>query len=327
MAPKVVGFLLACLAGTSWAGSSHDKRIEFQERQRPIRVKYKLSDEAASARYPMANLFIGDEKIVAPGEVTVITATGTAAKGSLFVFNCDDLQILSLKHTAKAVTVKVKVGAFALPRHCALMAVSPVSVATLEIPAIEVQGTYTWQLDLANGMKASFTTKPGAKGPETRSTWTNGATDIGERDVTQEIDDEAPKIHFTIARDNSDIAATKATREADPRWKEAAAHEAEREALYVEREACAKVKDQTARGNCDYQVAVKLDKLQAKARRNHALQTTDNLRREHDLQHPHACDSVSLQIDAKGRLTGLAGRCAGTNRVEVSGTVVVERKK
>ena len=316
---------LVCLCGTAWAGASHDKRFEFQEKQRPYRIKYKLSDAAALAKYPQADLFFGDEKVVAPGDVTTLTYEGKAAKGSLFVFNCDDVQIVSVKHTAKAVTLKVKVGAFALPRHCALFAVTPISVATLEIPTLEVAGSYTWTLELANGMKAVLTTKPGAKGPETRSAWKNGAADVGERTVTHETDDEEPKIHFKIARDNSDIAATKAALEADPKWKEAAAYEAEHEALLVERDQCATIKDKKARSDCDYQANVKLDKLQSKTSRNRGLRTTSDLRREHDIQHPHACSSVALTVDAKGKVSGIAGSCAGTNRVEVTGTVAVEK--
>jgi hypothetical protein len=317
---------LVCLVGTASAGASFDKRIAFQEKQRAYRAKHNLTDDAARAKYPAPDLFIGDEKVVSPGEVTVVTATGKAAKGSFFIFNCDDLQILSVKHTAKAVTVKVKVGAFALPRHCALFAVSPVSVATLEIPALEIVGTYTWNLTLANGMTAVLTTKAGANGPETRSTWKNGATEVGERSVTHEVDDDEARVHFTIARDNSDIAATKAAREADPKWKEAVAYEAEHEALLVERDACSKLQDKTARANCDHQAAMKLDKLQTQKRRNPGLKTTSDLRKEHDYQHPHACESVSLTVDAKGKVMGIAGRCAGTNRVDVSGSVVVEKR-
>ncbi len=317
--------VLVCLSGTAWAGASRDKRIEFQEKQRPYRVKHNLSDEAALAKYPAPDLFFGDERVVAPGDVTTVTFEGKAAKGSLFIFDCDDVQILSIKHTAKAVTLKVKVGAFALARHCALFAVTPISVATLEIPTLEIAGSYTWNLELANGMKAVLTTTPGAKGPETRSAWKNRDTDVGERTATHETDSEEAKIHFKIARDNGDIAATKAALEADPKWKEAAAYEAEHEALLVERDGCGTLKDKKARSDCDYQANVKLDKLMSKRNRNRGLRTTSDLRKEHEIQHPHACSSVALTVDAKGRVTGIAGACAGTNRVEVTGTVVVEK--
>jgi hypothetical protein len=134
---RLVLVATASFAGSAWAGPGRDKRIEFQEKQRPFRIKYKLSDAAALAKYPAADLFLGPEKVVSPGDVAVLALEGKAAKGSLFVFNCDDVQVVSVKHSAKAVTVKARVGAFALPRTCSLIVLTPVSVASLEIPSLE----------------------------------------------------------------------------------------------------------------------------------------------------------------------------------------------
>jgi hypothetical protein len=316
---------LCCLAVPAWAGPSFERRIAFQERQRAYRTKHNITDSAALAKHPAAELTVDAEKTAFPGDVLTITATGSAEQGSLFVIDCDDVQIVSIKQTRKAVTAKVKVGAFALPRHCALLAVSPVSVATEEIPILEVKGTYTWKLELANRMKAQLVTTAGPKGIETQSTWTNGAADVGARSATLSIDNDS-RIQFKIGRNDADVTATKAAREADPKWIEAAQRDAQQQALLDERDACAKLQDRTARATCEHQANIKIDKLQTKVPWNRARNTMTSLRRDYDQQHPHACDTLSLLVDARGKVTGVAGSCAGTNRVDVAGSLVVEKR-
>lgn len=97
---------------------------------------------------------------VLPGAVVSVHALGKLDKAALVLFDCDELEVISMAHTSTRVEARVKVNAplFAEPKTCQLHAYQPLSTASVAIPALRISARWAWKLTLVSGEKIEWET-------------------------------------------------------------------------------------------------------------------------------------------------------------------------
>lgn len=226
------------------ASSDQQSRLKsFKEKAEKERQSQKLDRKALFAKYPTPELFMvvaggggdspdkgpgkkpgggsgggsapggapgGDLGTVAVGTETTLVATGRFLPGSMSTVECQGVDILSEKITESRAEVRVKVKSEAPAGSCDLRILSPVSLASARRAAFKVIGIYSWDLKVANGMKAKMKTeaKPDTVLIEGTSEWFDkGGKSLGTRLVRLERTEEG--YHVDVQRTTEEINASK----------------------------------------------------------------------------------------------------------------------
>jgi hypothetical protein len=237
--------LVGLLGAAEVRSASNDQQSRlksFQDKAQKERQAQKLDRKALFAKYPTPEISMvagggGDAPDKAPGkkpgggasggsapggapggnlgsvavgtEATLV-ATGRFLPGSMSTVECQGVEILSEKITESRAEVKVKVKSEAPAGACDLRILSPVSLASARRAAFKVIGNYSWDLKVANGMKARMKTaaKPDTVLIEGTSEWFDkGGKSLGTRLVKLERTEEG--YHVDVQRTTEEINASK----------------------------------------------------------------------------------------------------------------------
>jgi hypothetical protein len=145
--------------------SSYQSRLESlqaEARAQQKKLGFAANDmrEKLYAQYPTPEVtFEGDPQRVSCGDTASLKLTGKWPKGTTFLFNDDDVQILEEKSGAGTYQAKFRVGQNAAPTAVAVHAIAPVSGAQLSTNALAVRARYDLDLKFDDGWTAHFTTE------------------------------------------------------------------------------------------------------------------------------------------------------------------------
>ncbi|MGZ6141900.1 MAG: hypothetical protein ACXWLM_01120, partial [Myxococcales bacterium] len=160
---------LAIFATATWK----ERRKELQAEAESQRKKLGLDDKKLYAQYPTPELtFDGEPVKLACGGTGTLHITARVPKGTAFLLNDDDVQIVDQKATADGWQAKVKVSPTAAPRDVSVHAIAPVSGAERDLRVATVGGKYALDLRFEDGWTAHFAdgSLSWKKGSEARTT-------------------------------------------------------------------------------------------------------------------------------------------------------------
>src|SRR4051812_5044774 len=107
------------------AAIAKTEKQTWQDRLEAFRVQTQAAYDKSGTKAPLyygtpeLTLKGHDEPIVVhPGQTVEVVATGNYPKGSLALFDCDELELVSLNQTDTEVKAKVKVPTSMFPEEC-----------------------------------------------------------------------------------------------------------------------------------------------------------------------------------------------------------------
>lgn len=304
--------LAALAAGSGTALPFHRRVQEFQAAQSQRRAALNLPRKELYQRYPTPELRLVRAARAAPGQTVQIKATGRIPQGSLVGFDCDDLQVLSLRQSTTAISATVKIPPTFHGHACRLHAYAPVTSASNRVEALTVAAKYVWTLSLSNGMRVEAEAISERDRSELRTSWKQGAREIGDRKF--QVGRPVPgEVRLKVQRTAEDEAMTEAA------W-QAAPERAERDRLFAELARLRRAADEECRGDPSCQ-----ERLGGPIQTLFAAQLPRLQQREREILHVHptACDELVLAVSERGKVTGTAYGCAGAPTAEIRGQVVI----
>ena len=272
------------------------------------------ANEAASGTPELILSGRDDEWVVHPGETVEVVATGTIQKASLALFQCNALEVLSMKQTEGEVRAKVRASKAMLPQVCDLQVTAPVSLRAASTPAVRVVGDYAWALKLGNGLESRWTAKTDENGELTgESEWFKAGKLLGKYPLQFHVSDDEVDVDVERTRDdvNAVMTASKSVQEGQ-----------DNEALVKQMTAlmekmqkdCAALPSAKLAG-CFERYQKQLEPLQQR------MQTNGEASAAAVDVHPNACLKLHLQVGADGKVTGKGVGCQKAGELALTGTV------
>jgi len=132
-------------------------RLAEQERQ-----KLGLADDrdALAKSHPAPELTLQTPVKLMPGANAKLSVSGKFATGTRFVLESDDIEVSNEKVSSTKYEANITVRRGALPAEVYLTAYAPVSASSTRVVAVEIIGTYFWNLQLANGDRMKVSVAP-----------------------------------------------------------------------------------------------------------------------------------------------------------------------
>jgi hypothetical protein len=303
--------LFAAAAAKAVSSTYESRRAQLAAEADAQQKKLGIDRARAYEQYPTPEVsFEGDPKRVACGDLASVSLGGKFAKGTSFLVNDDEVQIVDQKPGATGWTAKLKVLPTAAPRNVTVAAILPVSGAESDVQVLRIRGRYDLDLKFEDGWTAHFTT---AQADETQLggelAWVKG----GEKRTTPaqvEFNDSKVRIAWQRSQEEMDaqVAATEKL--------QSLGGEEVMKKVMARVEECLK-KAEPARSACVQQVQKQND-ADMKALKDKA----DAVAAEGEAKKPTAawgCAEVKLTA-SNGALTGTA-TCARERTQKVTGTL------
>ncbi|WP_224360345.1 hypothetical protein [Hyalangium versicolor] len=276
---------------------------------------------ALFAKYPSPEIKLesGQVPTVSVGSETTLTVNGRFLPGSMANTECAGTEILSEKVTETRVEVRLRVTTLALPGSCNVEIISPVSLASATKQAFQVVGDYTWQLALANGMKARLrtTSQPGTVLVSGTSEWFGkDGKSLGTRPVS--VTREPDGYRVTVQRSAEETAASdQAMEEARADYSSADNQKKMAEIQQKMQQDCMKLPP-AQMGTCIQKYTEQMKTISDKA------MAKGQAAQEKAAAGTVGCQSLHLQVN-QGKVTGQGNSCGAPGDVAVTGSVSVAK--
>jgi len=116
--------------------------------------RQRLGAAATKDRYPTPEIHMVSGGCMLPGATAQVVVKGKFAPGTKFIFENDEIQVLSETLSGNEYRATLKAPAGAGPQTAALVAISPVTCITArQSAAVKIAGSYEWTMNAANGWK------------------------------------------------------------------------------------------------------------------------------------------------------------------------------
>ncbi len=316
-------FLVAVLALGGLVGAAQvrssaaeqQKRVDdFLIKATAARKAQKLDTnrDALMAKYPTPEVSLSTTVEARPGSEHTLTVRGQFVPGTIAVIPCEGVEVLSTNVTADRIEAKVRVLPHALPSECDMQIVTPVSGVGSTATVLRIQGSYEWDLKLANGMTTRFTASMAEDGHTLsgQSEWNHQGKSLGKRVVVVSTDGEqGVRVDVETTEEESNAAG-----------KALESGSVDMDALSKKMDALMqKSMAECAKGTQEQQATCQ-DKyrVQMEALTNEAMaQTEATVKAAQSVT--AACSELKLKA-VGGQVSGTAHNCGGAGVVKVTGT-------
>lgn len=315
---EAVGAVAGMLFIAAAALANPQEEVEaFREKAMKERERLGLSSEEAATRYPTPELELVDAKTARAGETVELRAAGTLGEGAHAVVSCPQVKILSMQVETGGLTAKVKVPEWLLPVRCDWIATAPVSGSSTHLPALEVIGSYVWELQLRNGMtmKGETHTTPGLRSSGTVEFFERGRS-LGKREAR--VSGSADAWSLEIERTAEESQQLSARQQEGMKKVDTEGAMKRMQAISEKMQAeCSKLPS-AQMSSC----FMKYQKAMEEAGKP-LQQAADTLNAD-TLVHAGGCLRLELSVKA-GKVSGEAEGCRKPGTVKVTGTVTAKR--
>lgn len=207
---RVFAAVVAVLAVGALARAASDAREQrvkaFREQAKGEREKLKLDAKAVRGQYPTPEIKLGRAITLRPGATTPVEVSGAFQKGSLFVVEADDVEVVREDLGAGGWKAQLAVRKGALPQTVRLAVYSPVSAIPASTNAFVVAGRYECQVQLKRGLAARLVAQAGDP-LRYDVTWTRPPATAPLRSSVAKMDVQYGGIAFEIQGDQAEIMA------------------------------------------------------------------------------------------------------------------------
>jgi hypothetical protein len=299
----VFATLLIATAVVRAASDARQQRVDAIYRAAAEqRKKLGLDEARARKAYPTPEMTFEQSLEVAPGAKAKLVVPGRFTKGTAFVFESDDVTVLSEKVSDRRYEAEIQVRADALPGEVYLAAYAPVSAASVGVTALEIVARYQWDLSLANGDRMRLRIGPkDDNGRNCRIEWTRAGKPWLKTATTIDAYDGEVQIHVAP----SDVSE-------DDEGEGPLGLTPDQQAAFAEYQKCTDLPEDD-QFDCVAKIAQKYaDKERAEEEARHAELSTK-------------CGSLSLRLTGT-KVNGTFIPCGEDAPVKVTGTSVSPKK-
>jgi hypothetical protein len=253
-----------------------------------------------------------------PGRSAELVLEAKLVPGSFVGFSCEALTLVEQKTQGAQLRLKVKAAPDALPTRCDLLAISPVSGIQTSVPAVQVGGRYTWELELANGLSSRWqvdATRCEDADLRGTSTWAREGKTLGERPVA---------LNGAEAQWRARVEPTAAEQEALSEELQARSSEASTNAAIEKLTALSQQMGEECSKLAPAQMQPCFEKYQKLiAPHQAALQKAGEQMQQASSVRKVGCLELSLAVGAGGAVSGSGEGCGAPGKTAVKGRVVV----